>query len=315
MPTSTTDPRPRLPYTGLAGDVFTTARQAAGAAAHTYLAGLDAVAGAQRRLAAGTPLAPVSEILGVQVKLTRRVLEDFVTGETPASPSAVAQAVDEAAPASAPSPAARTSRPKRATASRRSASASAPAKASSSRKSAAPAKRASASAKRATASAKRAASPAKTASSAAKAATNAATTAATTAAAAGARTAAASANAAVAPARAAAATVAPTEPFAGYGTLTAEQIVGRLRELSQRELAAVRAFEAAADARQTILDRVEALTAPEPLPGYDELTVEDIQPRLTDGGPAVATRVLEYERRHKQRAGVIEAAERQAAKD
>ena len=312
MPTSTsTEPRPRLPYTGLAGDVFATARQAAGAAAHTYLAGLDAVAGAQRRLAAGTPLAPVSEILGAQVKLTRRVLEDFVTGETPASPSAVAQAVEEAAPASAPVPSARSSRPRRATASRRSASASAPAKASSSRKPAAPAKRASASAKRATASAKRAASPARAASFAAQAATNAATT----AAAAGARTAAASANAAAAPARAAAATVAPAEPFTGYGTLTAEQIAGRLRELSQRELAAVRAFEAAGDARQTILDRVEALTAPEPLPGYDELTVEDIQPRLTDGGPAVATRVLEYERRHKQRAGVIDAAERQAAKD
>lgn len=92
-----------------------------------------------------------------------------------------------------------------------------------------------------------------------------------------------------------------------------EQVTGRLAELSQRALQEVRAYETANAARQTVLERIDALVADEPLPGYDELTVEDIVPRLADGGRAVAARVLEYERAHRQRAGVLEAAERQAA--
>jgi hypothetical protein len=269
MPTSTsTDPRPRLPYTGLAGDVLATARQATAAAAHTYLAGLDAVAGAQRRLVAGTPLAPVSEILGAQVKITRRVLEDLVTGETPASPSAVVEAVEQAAPAQAPP--ARRPAPKKPASRRR------------------PSGTAKAAAAATAAPAKRTASAARKAASAPRAAASAAKKAAVTA---------------------------PAEPFAGFADLTAEQIIGRLPGLSQGALAEVRAYETAGDARRTVLDRIEELTAHEPLPGYDELTVEDILPRLADGGPALAARVLQYERRHKQRAGVLEAAELQVAKD
>jgi hypothetical protein len=273
MPTSTsTDPRPRLPYTGLAGDVLATARQATAAAAHTYLAGLDAVAGAQRRLVAGTPLAPVSEILGAQVKVTRRVLEDLVTGETPASPSAVADAVEQAAPAQ-----------------KRPARRPAPKKPASRRR---PSGTAKAAAAATAAPAKRTASAARKAASAPRAATSAAKKAAP-----------------------AAAVTAPAEPFAGFAGLTAEQIIGRLPGLSQVALAEVRAYETAGDARRTVLDRIEELTAHEPLPGYDELTVEDILPRLADGGPALAARVLQYERRHKERAGVLEAAELHVAKD
>jgi hypothetical protein len=294
MPTSTSsDPTARLPYAGLAGDVFATARQAAGAAAHTYLAGLDAVAGAQRRLAAGTPLAPVSEILGAQVKLTRRVVEGFVTGEAPASPGAVAKAVEEAAPA--PARPARKPQPRKPAASARAASTTA-------KKATAPAKKASAHARKPAA--KSTARPAGTASAATR--TAAARSAAAT-------TAAAKTAAAAAPVTAPAPAPASAEPFSGYSALTAEQVIARLPELSQRELKDAQAYEAAHGARQTVVERIAGLTAHEPLPGYDELTVEDIRPRLADGGPALAARVLQYERRHKQRDGVLEAAQGQVA--
>jgi hypothetical protein len=268
---TSTLPRPPLPYAGLTGDVFASARQAAGTAAQTYLAGLDAVLGAQRRFTAGTPFEPASELLGAQVKLTRRVLEGFVTGETPGSPSVVARAAEAAedvaeTAAEAPARAARTT-----------------ARTARTRKPAASARRTGAAAKRSTASPRSATSRSRTNRAAARALTS-----------------------------AAAAPPAPAlpEPLPGYAGLTADQITGRLAELSQAQLGEIRAYETANDARQTVLSRIDALTEPEPLPGYDELTVEDILPRLGDGGAALAGRVLAYERRHKQRAGVIEAAER-----
>jgi hypothetical protein len=100
-------------------------------------------------------------------------------------------------------------------------------------------------------------------------------------------------------------------PIAGYDALTAEELVAKLPELAQTVLVQVAAYETANGARSTVLDRVTALTGPEPAPGYDELTVEEIQPLLTGGDDALATAVRDYERRHKGRAGVLEAAERQ----
>jgi ferritin-like metal-binding protein YciE len=47
-----------------------------------------------------------------------------------------------------------------------------------------------------------------------------------------------------------------------------------------------------------------------PLPGYDELTVEDINGRLEKLRPAQLRHVATYERAHKRRRGVLEAVER-----
>ncbi|WP_320670969.1 YciE/YciF ferroxidase family protein [Patulibacter defluvii] len=69
---------------------------------------------------------------------------------------------------------------------------------------------------------------------------------------------------------------------------------------------AVRTTERAADA---------AAGAVEPWPGYDEATVAEVERRLRedDDGPALSARVGAYERRHKARVGVLEAAERTTA--
>ena len=59
--------------------------------------------------------------------------------------------------------------------------------------------------------------------------------------------------------------------IARYDALTAEEIVGRLGELSQIDLAKVAAYERKHQKRSTILGRVDSLQGNEPWPGYDEL--------------------------------------------
>jgi hypothetical protein len=102
----------------------------------------------------------------------------------------------------------------------------------------------------------------------------------------------------------------PEPPIAGYDGLTAEQLIAKLPELSQSDLVAVQRHERAQGSRATVLERVEALQGVEPAPGYDELTVDQVQKLVADAPPELATRVRDYERRHKSRAGVLEAAER-----
>ena len=117
---------------------------------------------------------------------------------------------------------------------------------------------------------------------------------------------------AAAPAKPATAPVAVEAPITGYDDLTAEEIVAKLPEQSQTTLVQVAAYEQAHDKRTTVLERVAALTGPEPAPGYDELTADEVQKLLTGGDAALATAVRDYERRHKSRASVLEAAARNA---
>jgi hypothetical protein len=126
------------------------------------------------------------------------------------------------------------------------------------------------------------------------------------------RKAAAGTRKAAATTRKAAAAAAPAPPIAGYGDLTADELVAKLPELSQVQLVEVGAYEQANDKRSTVLERVAALSGPEPAPGYDELTADDVQKLLTGGDADLAASVRDYERRHKNRASVIEAAVRHA---
>jgi hypothetical protein len=111
-------------------------------------------------------------------------------------------------------------------------------------------------------------------------------------------------------AKAAAPKVTPEPPIAGYDDLTAEELVAKLPEQSQTTLVQVAAYERAHDKRSTVLERVAALTGPAPAPGYDELTADEVQKLLTGGDATLATAVRDYERRHKARASVLEAAAR-----
>jgi ferritin-like metal-binding protein YciE len=103
-------------------------------------------------------------------------------------------------------------------------------------------------------------------------------------------------------------------PIAGYDKLTAEEITGLLPQLSQDELAQVATYERRKANRTTILSRIDALRASEPWTGYDGQTVDEIRSALSKGDEAGARAARDYERAHKQRAGVIESAERELAR-
>jgi hypothetical protein len=117
-------------------------------------------------------------------------------------------------------------------------------------------------------------------------------------------------RAAATPAKAAKAAV--EAPITGYDDLTAEEIVAKLPEQPQTTLAQVAAYEQANAKRATVLERVAALSGPEPAPGYDGLTADEAQKLVTGGDAALAAAVRDYERRHKSRASVLEAAARNA---
>lgn len=101
--------------------------------------------------------------------------------------------------------------------------------------------------------------------------------------------------------------------IARYDSLTAEQIVGKLPELSQIDLAKVDSYERKNDNRTTVLTRISALRGQEPWPGYDELTVAEIEAVIDEGDEQRTKDVAAYERAHKNRAGVLRSAEREPA--
>lgn len=95
----------------------------------------------------------------------------------------------------------------------------------------------------------------------------------------------------------------------GYDSLTAAEVVEKLPGFSQHDLREVGIYEQAHQARQTVLERIESLRGVEPVPGYDQLTVPDVEAQLTAGDEALATSVRDYERSHKKRDGVLRAAQ------
>ena len=62
-----------------------------------------------------------------------------------------------------------------------------------------------------------------------------------------------------------------------------------------------------------MLSRITSLRGNEPWPGYDELTVSEVQAVLAEGDDERVKQIRSYERAHKNRAGVLNAAERELA--
>ena len=88
----------------------------------------------------------------------------------------------------------------------------------------------------------------------------------------------------------------------------------RLPHLSQIDLAKIDSYERKHENRTTIGSRITALRGDEPWPGYDELGVDDIRAALDDRDEDRVRRVRSYERAHKNRAGVLDASERELAR-
>ena len=99
--------------------------------------------------------------------------------------------------------------------------------------------------------------------------------------------------------------------IARYDSLTADEIAGKLTDLSQIDLAKIDSYERKNQNRTTVLSRITSLRGNEPWAGYDELTAADVQSVLAEGDDERVKQALSYERSHKNRAGVIKAAERE----
>src|SRR6478752_510482 len=99
--------------------------------------------------------------------------------------------------------------------------------------------------------------------------------------------------------------------IARYDKLTADEITGKLSELSQIDLAKVDSYERKNQNRTTVLSRISSLRGNEPWAGYDELNASEVQSVLAEGDDERVKQTLSYERSHKNRAGVIKAAERE----
>jgi ferritin-like metal-binding protein YciE len=99
-------------------------------------------------------------------------------------------------------------------------------------------------------------------------------------------------------------------PMADYESLTVDEVVGRLKDLSQEDLRLIERFETKNANRSTILKRIESLRVQEPWPGYDSLTVAEIKDQLRDAPAARREKVRAYERAHKDRSSVIDLTER-----
>ena len=103
-------------------------------------------------------------------------------------------------------------------------------------------------------------------------------------------------------------------PIADYDKQSAEDIASRLKGFSQRELRLIDAYERKRENRATITDRVAKLLGDQPWAGYDEQDVDAVASKLDSVDSDTARQVKRYERDHKDRAGVIQAADKRLAR-
>jgi hypothetical protein len=99
-------------------------------------------------------------------------------------------------------------------------------------------------------------------------------------------------------------------PITDYDKQTADAIAAKLNGMSQRELRFIGAYEAKHSNRATVIDRIAKLTGEEPWSGYDEQTADEVTSALRGADAELARKVIAYERDHKSRATVIDAASR-----
>ena len=95
-------------------------------------------------------------------------------------------------------------------------------------------------------------------------------------------------------------------PFAGYDRLDHRQIVKRLCDHSQSELAAVEGYERSHKERKPVLDKLRYMRGRQPLLGYDALSVEEIVAALKEADLATIQKVRGYERKFANRPVVLD---------
>lgn len=101
----------------------------------------------------------------------------------------------------------------------------------------------------------------------------------------------------------------PEPPVARYDQLPVDAVLARLGELAPRELATLAHHERTHRNRLVVLADIDARLGHEPWPGYDDLDVDGVRFGLEGAHEDRFVTVLAYERVHRNRAGVVLAAQ------
>jgi len=98
--------------------------------------------------------------------------------------------------------------------------------------------------------------------------------------------------------------------IAGYDQLDGTDLTDQLRQLTQKQLEEIEAYERSHQARDSVLAKLRYLRTSEPLPGYDELTTEQIAEALEGADSEKIKAVRDYERRFRRRTVVLKETAR-----
>lgn len=97
-------------------------------------------------------------------------------------------------------------------------------------------------------------------------------------------------------------------PIPGYDQLQDKEISDQLAQRSQVELASIETYERAHANRPAVLNKLRYMRGGEPLPGYDDLTTEQIATELADADARTVRAVRDYERKFQHRRSVLDEA-------
>ncbi|MDA0179796.1 hypothetical protein OJ997_05785 [Solirubrobacter phytolaccae] len=106
-----------------------------------------------------------------------------------------------------------------------------------------------------------------------------------------------------------------TLPLPRYDKLSADEVLAALSDLKPNDLAKLGHHERTHQNRTKVLAGIDAWLGHEPWPGYDALDVDGVRFGLDGAARERFVVVLAYERAHKNRAGVVLAAQQKSGRD
>jgi hypothetical protein len=99
-------------------------------------------------------------------------------------------------------------------------------------------------------------------------------------------------------------------PFEGYDHLSQRDLLDDLHHHSQAELEVAEDYERAHKNRLPVLDKLRYMRGRQPMPGYDDLSSEEIVAALQDCDMAMIKAVRGYERKFANRPDVLDEVAR-----
>ena len=99
-------------------------------------------------------------------------------------------------------------------------------------------------------------------------------------------------------------------PFDGYDRLKPREMKKDFSSRTQDELEEIETYERANKKRPAILDKLRFMRGRQPLPGYDQLTPEEIGAQIAEADTETIKRIRDYERKFANRPEVLEETAR-----